>query len=184
MSCGGQLRDLLEPLGVYRWEGSFQWGELKSAGAVLDGVGETLALLRQEMNPATAQGEGLQLLSSLLSREYEDKDSQGLRDCLTALLRVNQGCFTLAAMNDALKGCGIPAQVEEGPGPLRLTVYFPQNKEPPKHWALVRGLIEDLLPCHVEISYRFRAVTWESVEAAYPSWAALEAAGLLWEALD
>lgn len=30
MNHGQHLRDLLEPLGVYRWEGSFQWGELQS----------------------------------------------------------------------------------------------------------------------------------------------------------
>lgn len=180
MSCGAQLRALLEPLGVYRWEGSFQWGELKSAGAALDGVGEALALLRREMNPATAQEEGLTLLSALLSREYAGLDGEGLRDCLTALLRVNGGCFTLAAANDALKGCGIPAQVEEGPGALALTVYFPNHSAPPENWALVRGLIEDVLPCHLEIHYRFRVVTWEGVEAAYPSWAALEGAGLAW----
>ena len=32
MSHGQNLRDLLEPLGVYRWEGTFQWGELQSQG--------------------------------------------------------------------------------------------------------------------------------------------------------
>lgn len=32
MSHGQNLRDLLAPLGVYRWEGSFQWGELQSEG--------------------------------------------------------------------------------------------------------------------------------------------------------
>lgn len=183
MSSGAQLRALLEPLGVYRWEGSFQWGELKSAGGALDEVAETLALLREEGNPLTAQGEGLQLLSALLSREYETQDPEALRAALTALLRVNQSCFTLAAANDALKGCGIPAQVEEGPGPLHITVYFPESNGPPPNWDLVRGLIEDLLPCHLEIGYRFRVVTWESLEAAYPSWAALEAGGLAWSAL-
>lgn len=36
MSHGQNLRDLLAPLGVYRWEGSFQWGELQSEGEALD----------------------------------------------------------------------------------------------------------------------------------------------------
>ena len=38
MSHGQNLRDLLAPLGVYRWEGSFQWGELQSEGEALDQV--------------------------------------------------------------------------------------------------------------------------------------------------
>ena len=59
MSFGQNLRDLLTPLGVYRWEGSFQWGELQSEGMALDGVAETLAELQREMNLATAQGKGL-----------------------------------------------------------------------------------------------------------------------------
>ena len=45
MSHGQNLRDLLAPLGVYRWEGSFQWGELQSEGEALDQVAEQVALL-------------------------------------------------------------------------------------------------------------------------------------------
>ena len=43
MSHGQNLRDLLAPLGVYRWEGSFQWGELQSEGEALDQVAEQVA---------------------------------------------------------------------------------------------------------------------------------------------
>lgn len=66
MNHGQNLRDLLEPLGVYRWEGSFQWGELQSEGAALDGVADALASLQQEMNLTTAQGEGLDRVLELL----------------------------------------------------------------------------------------------------------------------
>ena len=55
MSHGQNLRDLLAPLGVYRWEGSFQWGELQSEGEALDQVAEQVALLQREMNLYTAQ---------------------------------------------------------------------------------------------------------------------------------
>ena len=68
MNHGQHLRDLLEPLGVYRWEGSFQWGELQSEGAALDGVADALASLQQEMNLTTAQGEGLDRVLELLGR--------------------------------------------------------------------------------------------------------------------
>lgn len=66
MSHGQNLRDLLAPLGVYRWEGSFQWGELQSEGEALDQVAEQVALLQREMNLYTAQAEGLTGLLELL----------------------------------------------------------------------------------------------------------------------
>ena len=113
MNHGQHLRDLLEPLGVYRWEGSFQWGELQSEGAALDGVADALASLQQEMNLTTAQGEGLDRVLELLGRERDQEDPETLRETLAALLRIGNGAFTLAAMNDALRGCGIPAVVEE-----------------------------------------------------------------------
>ena len=113
MNHGQNLRDLLEPLGVYRWEGSFQWGELQSEGAALDGVADALASLQQEMNLTTAQGEGLDRVLELLGRERDQEDPETLRETLAALLRIGNGAFTLAAMNDALRGCGIPAVVEE-----------------------------------------------------------------------
>ena len=69
MGHAQQLRDLLAPLGVYRWEGTFQWGELQSQGAALDQVAEELEDTQQEMHLATAQGEGLDRMLSLLGRE-------------------------------------------------------------------------------------------------------------------
>ena len=101
MNHGQNLRDLLEPLGVYRWEGSFQWGELQSEGAALDGVADALASLQQEMNLTTAQGEGLNRVLELLGRERGQEDPETLRETLAALLRIGNGAFTLAAMNDA-----------------------------------------------------------------------------------
>lgn len=68
MSHGQNLRDLLAPLGVYRWEGTFQWGELQSEGAALDQVAQDLAHTQREMNLYTAQEEGLTDLLTLLGR--------------------------------------------------------------------------------------------------------------------
>ena len=106
MGHAQQLRDLLAPLGVYRWEGTFQWGELQSQGA------EELADTQQEMHLTTAQGEGLDRILSLLGRERGEASVEDLRATAAALLRIGGGSFTLAAMNDTLRGCGLPARVE------------------------------------------------------------------------
>ena len=85
MSHGQNLRDLLAPLGVYRWEGSFQWGELQSEGEALDQVAEQVALLQREMNLYTAQAEGLTGLLELLGLERAGETLEELRQTVAAL---------------------------------------------------------------------------------------------------
>lgn len=84
MSHGQNLRDLLAPLGVYRWEGTFQWGELQSEGAALDQVAQDLAHTQREMNLYTAQEEGLTDLLTLLGREGTEGDQEALRQTAAA----------------------------------------------------------------------------------------------------
>ena len=150
-----QLRDLLSPLGVYRWEGSFQWGELQSEGEALDAVAEELRHTQREMSLATAEDEGLDAVLSLLRRPPDSADPEVLRGALAALLRVGSGSFTLAAMNDTLTGCGVPAAVEETDDPLHLVVRFPDCEEEPEDFDRLRGIVEDILPCHLLIEYQF-----------------------------
>ena len=154
-AAGQQLRDLLAPLGIYRWEGSFQWGELQSEGAVLDEAAAELRHTQREMSLATAQDEGLAVIAALLRRPPDTHEPAALRAALAALLRVGNGSFTLEAMNDTLTGCGVPAAVEETGDPLHLAVRFPGYEEEPEDFDRLRGIVEDILPCHVLVEYRF-----------------------------
>lgn len=155
MGHGQSLRDLLTPLGVYRWEGSFQWGELKSEGAAMDQVEQELAHIQQEMNLWTAQEEGLQGVLDLLGRQVGQEDPESLRQTAAALLRIRNNNATLAAMNDTLRGCGIPAQVEETNDPLQVKVIFPGIVTPPPDIIQIQELIEAILPCHLHVKYYF-----------------------------
>lgn len=183
MSHGQYLRDLLEPLGVYRWEGSFQWGELQSAGAALDGVADHLAETRREMSLATAQAEGLTGWQALLGCRTASRNEEDLRLALAALLRIGGDSFTLEAMNDTLRGCGLPAQAAETGDPLQLTVTFPGAGVPAEREELQR-IVEEILPCHVQVRYVYTRLTWEGLEARYPTWESLEEEGTTWQALE
>ena len=154
-SHGQNLRDLLAPLGVYRWEGSFQWGELQSEGEALDQVAEQVALLQREMNLYTAQAEGLTGLLELLGLERAGETLEELRQTVAALLRIGGDSFTLAAMNDTLRGCGIPAQVEETEDPLEVVVSFPGVEGIPAGFEQTKARIEEILPCHLLVKYQF-----------------------------
>ena len=155
MNHGQNLRDLLEPLGIYRWEGTFQWGELQSEGAALDQVGQALAHLQQEMNLATARAEGLKGLLTLLGRDSSEGETEDLRQTAAALLRISGDSFTLEAMNDTLRGCGIEALVEETDNPLKVVVSFPGVTGIPAGFSQTKTRIEEILPCHLQVEYQF-----------------------------
>ncbi|HIY33053.1 MAG TPA: YmfQ family protein [Candidatus Evtepia faecavium] len=156
MSHGQNLRDLLEPLGVYRWEGTFQWGELQSQGEALDGVEAELESIQREMNLATAQAEGLDGVLALLGLEREEGAlAEDLRQTAAALLRIGGDSFTLAAINDTIRGCGLPARVEETGDPLKVKVVFPETAGIPAGFSAVQDRIEEILPCHLQVEYQF-----------------------------
>lgn len=177
MNTGQCLRQLLEPLGVYRWEGSFQWGELTSEGRALDAVAAVLGQLQEEMHLQTAGAETLSRWQQLLGAYRAGRTEAEQREALAALLRVGEDSFTLAAANDALQGCGIPARVEETGDPLKLTVTFPETGGVPADFAQLRETVEGLLPCHVQVQFQFTPLTWEKLAKQYPTWDDLETVG-------
>ena len=150
-----QLRDLLAPLGIYRWGGTFQQGELTGEGAALDALAAELRNTRREMNLATARDDGLEAIASLLPLPPLIQDPAALRAALAALLRIGDSGFTLTAMNDALAGCGVPAVAEETGDPLHLVVRFPEHTSAPANFERVRRIAEEILPCHLLVEYRF-----------------------------
>ena len=183
MSSAQNLRDLLSPLGVYRWEGSFQWGELCSAGAALDAAAAELAEIQREMDLTRAQDAGLQSWCSLLGRDFGPRSTEELRAILAAVLRIHGDRFTTAAAADALRGCGTAVELEEGGDGLSLTLCFPQLTGPGEDWRTLADFLETVLPCHLYLQYRFRSITWQTLEESWPTWAALEAGVQRWEQL-
>ncbi len=151
------LRDLLAPLGVYRWEGSFQWGELRSEGMALDQAAQDLEHLQREMNLWTAQEEGLRGVLALLGRakDEETESTDSLRQTAISLLQVGGGSFTLQAINEILQGCGFPVLVEETGAPLEVRVSFPGVVGIPGGFARIQEIVESILPCHLSVEYIF-----------------------------
>ena len=184
MSFGQILRDLLSPLGVYRWEGAYQWAELQCEGMALDGVADELARIRREMNLATAREEGLAGIQALLGVDPGARDTEELRQALAALLRIGGDSFTLAAMNDTLRGCGLPARVEETGDPLHLVVSFPGIGGVPADFDRMQTIIESILPCHIWVEYRLSSITWSALEAQFRTWDGLEGDKITWTDLE
>ena len=149
MSYARYLKELLRPLGVYRLEGGLGAGELEAVGAALDACGARLEAIQREMLLSTAENEGLERVEKLLARRPVTDSLPRRREALAALLRISGDCFTLAAVNDNLTGCGLNAVASEGELPGTVEVRFPEVQGVPDGFPAMRRIIEDILPCHL-----------------------------------
>ena len=184
MSYAEALKDLLRPLGVFRLEEGYGAGELAAAGSALDGCGTALDQVEREMLLTTAQGSGLEAVESLLVRRPVTDDPERRRAALAALLRIGGDSFTLAAINDNLAGCGLNAVASETGVPGCVEVRFPDVPGIPDGFEELRQIIEDILPCHLDIEYVFWYVTWARMEALFDTWGDIEAGEYSWEELE
>ena len=184
MNYAQAMRELLEPLRVYHLEGTLNGGELDSLGAALDACGAVLEEIQREMLLSTAQGKGLEAMEKLLARRPVTHDLQRRRDALAALLRIGGDSFTLAAINDNLKGCGLNAVASETGTPGEVEVCFSEVPGIPDGFAEMKAIIEDILPCHLEIRYVYWYITWAMLEARFATWSDIEALGLTWGELE
>ena len=180
----GYLRDLLRPLRVYELEGTANGAELEAQGQALDGAEEALEEIQREMLVSTAQDRGLEAIERLLARRPVAASLEDRREALAALLRIGGDSFTLAAINDTLKGCGVNAVAGETGAPGRVVVAFPDVPGIPEGFAELREIIERILPAHLGVEYDFWYVTWGELEDRFATWGDIEAVGPTWEELE
>ena len=184
MSYGAYLKDLLAPLGVYDLEGTVNGGELECIGATLDGVEQELEDIEREMLLSTAEGMGLERIESLLARKPVAGTLEDRRAALAALLRIGGDSFTLAAINDNLRGCGLNAVASETGESGRVEVRFPDVPGVPEGFEEMREIIEDIIPCHLLVTYVYWYITWEQMEERFQTWGEIEEMDLTWGELE
>ena len=186
MGYATYLRELLRPLGVYELsESSFSGGELEARGTGLDGLWSRAQLQQRESIVMTAENSGLEAYEALFRNRPAAVGVDARRAAIAALLQIGDDSFTLSALTKCLTGCGVQVALEETGTPGTINVSFPDLIGEPPQWETVRTIIEDILPCHLLINYRFRYRTWGDVleagitwgMAAEMSWAGLAGTG-------
>ena len=161
MGCCDDLKALLSPLGLYDLTaGRRNEAELFALGAALDGVGAALEAAEREMLVPTATDEGLAFREELLPWRPAAESLAERRAAIRALLCIDGDSLTLAAVNRAIQGCGIRAQVRET-GVGTVEVWFPGQQGVPAQFERIRRILLDLLPCHLAVTFCFRYLTWE-----------------------
>ena len=184
MSHGQYLRELLRPLGVYDLEAPFNGGELDAQGEALDGAMAALEEVQRESSLVTAEDWGLEQIARLFVRRPVAREPRQLAAALAALLRIGGDSFTLTAINDNLKGCGLNAVASETETPGVVEVRFPDVPGIPDGFESMRAILEDILPCHLDIRYVYWYITWAMLQARFQTWGEIESLGLSWSALE
>ena len=178
------LRDLLRPLGVYDLgAGTVNGAELAALGAAFDAISGQLDTVERESLTATAEGEGLDRREALFARRPAATTAQDRRAAIAALLQIDGDSLTPDAIDATLRGCGIKARaLEIDQGHLR--VIFPEVAGVPAEFDQIQKIILDILPCHLEVEFYFRYLTWAECEAAEYTWDEVETAQHTWESFQ
>lgn len=174
------LRALLAPLGVYRLDrDSLSGAELYALGKGLDALAERLDTVERESLTATAEDEGLRRREALFLRRPASTTLKERRAAIEALLQIDGDSLTPEAINRAISGCGIRARALEA-GTNRILVEFPDTAGVPAEFEQIEKIIMDILPCHLEVEFRLRYLTWAVCHQVGYTWAFVEEHRLNW----
>ena len=170
------LRSLLSPLGIYDLEEHSASGAAVCAlGTGLDTVSRRLEEIEREAMESTMVRNPMRRPAAVTAEER--------RAAIAALLQIDGDSLTPAAIDRTIRGCGIRARaLEMGGGQLR--VIFPEVAGEPEDFDQIRKIILDILPCHLEVEFYFRYLTWAECEAAGYTWGQVEAAEYTWESFQ
>ena len=130
------------------------------------------------------RGRGLEAVEALLARKPVAASLERRRAALAALLRIGGDSFTLTAINDNLKGCGLNAVASETGNARRCGGAVPRCTSIPDGFESMRAILEDILPCHLDIRYVYWYITWALMEERFATWGDIEKLGPTWEELE
>ena len=181
MGYGEHLRTLLRPLDIYDLSpGSLSGSELDALGAGLDELSARMDYVERESALATAEDEGLRRREALFAHIPVHHSAELRRQAITTLLGIGGGCFTLADINNTISGCGIEALVQEKERFGYIRVVFPGVVGIPEGFEQIREIILDIIPCHLDVEFYFRYLTWAECEAFQYTWAIIHQREYTW----
>ena len=185
MGYGEHLRTFLRPLGIYDLTpGSLSGSELDALGHGLDVLSCRMDYVERESALFTAEGEGLRRRETLFARTPVHYTTELRRQAIAALLRIGGDCFTLSDINSTISGCGIKALAQEKERFGYIRVIFPDVAGIPEGFEQIREIILDIIPCHLEVEFYFRYLTWQECEAFQYTWAVIHQREYTWHCFE
>ncbi|NLV86275.1 MAG: DUF2313 domain-containing protein [Clostridiales bacterium] len=178
------LKGTLEPLGIYDLESGVGAGELFAAGLELDKVFLELEELCREAIAATSRSYGIKNYEKILPYRPSYITIEDAQRAITSLLRIRGGSFTLDMLQSTVSGCGIRAEVYEGGTGMSAVVSFPENRGIPEDFDKLKRRIEEIMPCHLNLEYRFTYASWRELMEGLHDWRSIESKAPRWRDVE
>ncbi len=178
------LKEILHPLRLYDLESGAGKAELMALGSAMDERQAALEELEREAVPATASGYGLGLYEEIMPFVPAYQLSDERRAAISALLRIDDESFTPSAINGTVAGCGVEAVVTEGDEAETVVVSIINTRGVPEDFSHIKERVEQILPCHLEVVYKFIYSTWTDLMGYFASWNELMAKSLDWRGFE
>ena len=184
MDYSSHLKELLTPLGLYNLDSGPGADELDAQGAALDRILSSLELLEKEAFLHTAEDFGLSSYESLLPAYAKASSADERRKAVAFLLMINDSSFSPNTLINTAKIFGINIAVAENPASCLVTISFPGISGVPADFDNIQWIIDSLIPCHLEVSYKLNVITWASLEAVFTNFSLIEIIITSWSKLE
>lgn len=184
MGYGEHLKSLLRPLQLYDLDDIIGSAELNAMGSAMDELYMRLSELERENILSTAQDWGLKRYEDILPYHPVSSSLKERRAAIMAMLRIDGSSFTLPAIQDTIAACGIAVKVEESTEFQTVRISFPGVMGKPKDYEAIQSRIEQILPCHLEVVYLLKYLTWMDLENYQMTWQEIENAAFTWDGLE
>ena len=90
----------------------------------------------------------------------------------------------MSDINSTISGCGIKALAQEKERFGYIRVIFPDVAGIPEGFEQIREIILDIIPCHLEVEFYFRYLTWQECEAFQYTWAVIHQREYTWHGFE
>lgn len=178
------LKQLLQSLRLYDLNVGAGRAELNALGKEMDRHQAALDKLEREAIASTADDYGLGMYEAIMPFVPAYQLAEERRRAISALMRIDDMSFTLAALNDTVAGCGIEAELREGEESGTVVVSIINSRGVPEDFSHIQRRIEQILPCHLEPVYKFIYTTWSELMSCIKSWNEISSAGLNWREME
>ncbi len=176
----------LSPLGIYGLdENGLNCGELKALAAGVDAADDELDIIIREGFVATAEDEGLRAWEELYGSPRDELSAEQRRELIIKRLGVNRSSFTPTAVGEIIASLGMgECTITENPTLFLVKLDFSEHSYTAAQKRWIREQLEQLLPCHLEISVIFGNLSWDKIDGLGLSFNSMDSKNLSWDEID